>query len=244
MKPLEGKVALVTGGTRGIGNAIVRLFVQQGAQVAFCGRSEEEAKKVARSLGGESLGLGCDVSRHEEVQALVARVQERWGTIHILVNNAGIVLDGLLMRMKEERWDQVIQSNLNSVFHCCKATAPLMVKQRYGRIITIGSVAALRGNAGQCAYTASKAALVGFTKSYAREMASRNITVNLLAPGLIETDMTASLPTGLQEALISQIPLKRAGTVEEVASAVAFLASDEAAYITGTVLRVDGGLGS
>lgn len=244
MKALEGKVALVTGGTRGIGKAIVRRLLDQGARVAFCGRSEEQSRTVAASFGANALGLGCDVSQAAAVDEMIQLIQKKWETIHILVNNAGITMNGLLMRTKEENWSQVMATNLNSVFHTCKTTAPLMLKQRYGRIITVGSVAALRGNAGQCAYAASKAGLIGFTKSYAREMASRNITVNLVAPGLIESDMSADLSLTQAETLIQQIPLKRMGTREEVAAAVAFLVSDEAAYITGSVLSIDGGLGA
>lgn len=244
MSSLKGKIAVITGGTRGIGYAVARLFIERGAQVALCGRSEESASAAAQRLGSSCIGIGCDVSNPAAVDALIGRVAATWGTVHILVNNAGSTDDGLLIRMKDERLERLIQTNLSSVFYTCRATAAMMMKQRYGRIINIGSVAGLRGNAGQCAYAAAKAGLIGFTKSYAREMASRNITVNLVAPGFIDTEMTASFPEAQRDALLSRVPLQRPGTAEEVAAAVAFLASDEAAYITGATLTVDGGLGA
>lgn len=243
MKPLENQVALVTGGTRGIGKACASLFIEQGARVVICGRTEDAAKNVAESLGENCTGYGCDVSDAVAAKNLVETVVENFGGLQILVNNAGTNADGLLMRMKDEQWARVMQTNVDSVFYLCRAASRTMVKQRYGRIITIGSVVGQRGQAGQCNYAASKAALVGFTKACARELAPRNITVNLVAPGLIETDMTATMTEAMREESIKHIPLGRAGAAGDVAAVVAFLASVSAGYITGAVVPVDGGLG-
>ncbi len=243
MGPLTDKVALITGGTRGIGRACAELFVERGATVVLCGRSEESARAAAAQIGGACRGCGCDVSDSGAVKDLINALVAELGGLHILVNNAGLTADGLLPRMKDEDWRHVMATNLDAVFYACRAAARIMLKQRFGRIVNIGSVVGLRGQAGQCNYAAAKAGLVGFTKAYAREVASRNITVNLAAPGLIDTDMTAHLGEAVRAAACEQIPLGRPGAPREVAEVVAFLASDAAAYITGAVIPVDGGLG-
>jgi 3-oxoacyl-[acyl-carrier protein] reductase len=239
----DGKVVLVTGGTRGIGRACALRFAQEGARVALCGRDGDKAAQTASELGYEVRGFGCDVGDAESVNQLIETVNLELGPIAILVNNAGITRDGLLMRMKDEDWGVVIQTNLNGAFHTCRAAARSMIKQRYGRIINLTSIVGIHGQAGQANYSAAKAGIIGFTKAYAQEVASRNITVNAVAPGLIVTDMTAGLGETATQEITDRIPLKRAGTPEDVAAAVAFLASDDAAYITGAVLQVDGGLG-
>lgn len=243
MNALKNQVALITGGTRGIGKACAETCLSNGARVVLCGRDAARAQAVANSLGPSCAGYGCDVSKPEEARRLVDLVAEQFGAIHILINNAGIAEDGLLMRMKDDQWSRVMKTNLDSVFYLCRAASRHMVRQRYGRIINIGSVVGLRGQAGQCNYAASKAALVGFTKACARELAPRNITVNLVAPGLIATDMTAIMSDALREEALKRIPLGRAGTAEDVAHMVSFLASERAGYITGSVILVDGGLG-
>lgn len=242
MNQFEGKVALVTGGSRGIGLACAKLFAGQGAQVIICSRNEDAVQAAAKEIGRACTGVACDVADPDAVKKMVDEISAVHGAIHILVNNAGITDDGLVPMMKNHKWDRVIATNLNGAFYACRAAAKLMLKKRYGRIVNIGSVIGLRGQAGQCNYAAAKAGLIGFTKSYAREVASRNITVNLVAPGLIETDMTSAMSDEMREAARKQIPVARVGSPEEVAYAVAFLASDAAAYITGTVIPVDGGL--
>ena len=241
MNQFEGKVALVTGGSRGIGLACAKLFANQGAQVIICSRNDAAASAAAAEIGNSCTGIACDVSDPEAVKQLLDSVNTTWGALHILVNNAGITEPGLLPRMKNEQWERVIAVNLSSAFYTCRAAAKLMLRQRYGRIVNIGSVIGLRGQAGQCNYAAAKAGLIGFTKSYACEVASRNITVNLVAPGLIETDMTSNMTAEMRDAAVQQIPVARVGSPEEVAYAVAFLASEAAAYITGAVIPVDGG---
>ena len=242
----DGKVALVTGGSRGIGRAIALALAAEGARVALCARNVEAAREVEReiaTLGGETLAQQADVADAAQVDALVKATLEKLGGLDILVNNAGITRDNLLMRLKEEDWDAVMDVNLKGAFNCCKAAVRPMLKARGGRIVNITSVVGLSGNAGQANYAATKAGLVGLTKTLARELASRNITVNAVAPGLVpDTGMTADLSEEASEHMLSQVPLGRAGTPEDVAHAVVFLASARAAYITGQVLQVDGGM--
>ena len=242
---LAEKVAIVTGSTRGIGQAIAEELARQGAKVVISGRNGERAQQVAAAIqeaGGEAIAVQADVSHMADAQRLVRETLERWGRIDILVNNAGITRDNLLLRMSEEEWDTVLQVNLKGAFNCTKSVTRQMMKQRQGRIINITSVVGQMGNAGQANYAASKAGLIGFTKSVARELASRNITCNAVAPGYIQTDMTAALDDAVKDSLKQQIPLGRLGTPEDVARVVAFLCSDDAAYITGQVINVDGGM--
>ena len=244
---LQGKVAIVTGGTRGIGLAIVRTYLQNGAKVALFGSREETVNKAldelkAENAGWEVIGMAPDLTDYAAVEAAMAKVTEAFGRIDILVNNAGITRDGLLMMMKPEDFDAVIAANLRGAFLCMKAVARQMVKQRYGRIVNLSSVVGLRGNAGQVNYAASKAGVIGMTKSLAKELAGRNITVNAVAPGFIDTDMTAALTETAKNAALGSIPMGRMGTPENVAKAVAFLAGEDAGYITGQVLAVDGGM--
>lgn len=243
---LEGKIALVTGASRGIGRAIAIELARAGAEVIINYRgSEDKAKEVKdaiESLGGRAHLLPFDVSDPSAVKSAIKRVEETLGKIHILVNNAGITRDTLLLRMKEEDWDAVLRTNLYSAFYVTQAVLPLMLKERWGRIINISSVVAFTGNPGQVNYASAKAGLIGFTKALALEVANRNITVNAVAPGYIETDMTEKLPEKVKEAFLQEIPLKRPGKPEEVAHLVVFLASDQAGYITGSVFHVNGGL--
>lgn len=244
---LEGKKAVVTGGTRGIGFAIVETFLKNGASVALFGSRQETVDKALAKLKAENpdwdvMGLAPDLTDYAAVEAAMAKVTEAFGRIDILVNNAGITKDGLLMMMKPEDFDAVIAANLRGAFLCMKAVARQMVKQRYGRIVNLSSVVGLRGNAGQVNYAASKAGVIGMTKSLAKELAGRNITVNAVAPGFIDTDMTAALTETAKNAALGSIPMGRMGTPENVAKAVAFLADEDAGYITGQVLAVDGGM--
>ena len=243
---LEGKVALVTGASRGIGRAIALKLASEGAKVAinFAGNTAkaEEVKAEIESNGGEALLVQADVSSAEAVEEMINKVTEKFGKIDILVNNAGITRDGLLMRMKDSDFDDVINTNLKGVYNCTKTVSKLMIKQRSGRIVNMASIVALTGNAGQTNYAAAKAGIIGFSKSAAKELAARGITVNVVAPGFIDTDMTAVIPEKNKEIMLKEIPLGRIGTPEDIANAVKFLASDEAAYITGQVIRVDGGM--
>lgn len=246
MMNFAGKTAVVTGGSRGLGRAICLELAKGGANVVFCYAGNEAAAKettaACEALGAKALAVQCDVAKADEVKALMDAAVKEFGRIDILVNNAGITRDGLLMMMKEEDFDAVIAANLKGTFLCMKAVSRIMMKQRYGRIVNLSSVVGLRGNAGQVNYAASKAGVVGMTKSLAKELASRGVTVNAVAPGFIATDMTAAMTDAAKEATLASIPLQRLGAPEDVAHAVAFLASDEAAYITGQVLCVDGGM--
>ncbi|WP_443663919.1 3-oxoacyl-[acyl-carrier-protein] reductase [Dysosmobacter sp.] len=241
-----GKTAVVTGGSRGLGRAVCLELAKGGANVVLCYAGNEAAAKettaACEALGAKALAVQCNVAKADEVKALMDAAVKEFGRIDILVNNAGITRDGLLMMMKEEDFDAVIAANLKGTFLCMKAVSRIMMKQRYGRIVNLSSVVGLRGNAGQVNYAASKAGVVGMTKSLAKELASRGVTVNAVAPGFIATDMTAAMTDAAKEATLASIPLQRLGAPEDVAHAVAFLASDEAAYITGQVLCVDGGM--
>jgi 3-oxoacyl-[acyl-carrier protein] reductase len=242
---LQGKIALVTGASRGIGRAIALRFAREGANVGINYRtSREEAEAVAKSvreLGVEPKLLHADVSRPDQVQAMFEAL-DVWGGVDILVNNAGVTRDGLLMRMSEDDWDEVMNVNLRGAFLCCRAAARPMVRKRWGRIINMASVVGLAGNPGQSNYAASKAGLIGLTRTLSRELASRNITVNAIAPGFIETDMVASLSEDARSHIRALIPMDGFGTPEDVAAAAAFLASDGARYITGQTIAVDGGI--
>lgn len=242
----SGKTAIVTGGSRGIGRAVCLELAKGGANVVLCYAGNESAANDAvaacEALGAKALAVRCDVADAGEVKALVDTAVKAFGRVDILVNNAGITRDGLLLTMREEDFDAVVATNLRGTFLCMKAVARPMMRQRYGRIVNLSSVVGLRGNAGQVNYAASKAGVVGMTKSLAKELASRNVTVNAVAPGFIETDMTAAMPESAKTATLASIPMQRLGAAEDVARAVAFLASDEAAYITGQVLAIDGGM--
>jgi 3-oxoacyl-[acyl-carrier protein] reductase len=242
----ENQAAVVTGAGRGIGHAIAMRLASEGARVAAVSRTEANAKKIADEINATradaARAYAVDVSDHAAVQKVGAQILEDFGKIDILVNNAGVTRDGLAMRMSVEDWDTVINTNLRGAFNVTQSIIRAMIKQRSGRIINITSVIGLIGNAGQTNYAASKAGLIGFTKSLARELASRNITVNAIAPGYVPTDMTNALSNEIQKSLQEKIPLKRAGSPEDIAAAAVFLASAEAGYITGQVLCVDGGI--
>lgn len=242
MARLAGRMALVTGGGRGIGRAICEALAGEGARVAVADVDTGTAQQTLDSLPTEGMVVHLDVASAESAQAGVSQVLERFGAIDILVNNAGITRDGLVMRMSEADWDLVLAINLKGVFNCSKAVVRPMMKARRGRIISISSVVGVNGNPGQANYAASKAGVIGLTKTLARELASRNITVNAVAPGFIETDMTARLPEEARQAMLGQVPLGRPGMPADVAAVVLFLASDAAAYITGQVLHVNGGM--
>ena len=243
---LQGKCALVTGGSRGIGRAVCLELARQGARVAvnYAGNAAaaQETVEACRALGAEAFAIQADVAGAAESEAMVKEVLARFGRLDILVNNAGVTRDGLMLTMKEADWDAVLDTNLKGAFHCMKAVYRPMMKQKYGRIVNLSSIVGLRGNAGQANYAASKAGLIGLTKSLAKELAARNVTVNAVAPGFIETDMTAALPEKAREALLASIPMGRLGQAEDVARAVAFFAGDDSAYVTGQVLCVDGGM--
>ncbi|HGV3502281.1 3-oxoacyl-ACP reductase FabG [Providencia sp. PROV259] len=238
----EGKIALVTGASRGIGKAIALTLIARGATVIGTATSEKGAEAITAYLDGKGKGLALNVTDAASIEETLTKIREEFGEIDILVNNAGITRDNLLMRMKEEEWQDVIDTNLSSVYRLSKAVLRAMMKKRCGRIISIASVVGVMGNAGQTNYAAAKAGLIGFSKSLAREVASRGITVNVVAPGFIETDMTKALTDEQRAGILSQVPADRLGDAQEIASAVAFLASDEAAYITGETLHVNGGM--
>ena len=239
---LSGKVALVTGGSKGIGLAIAQALAGAGAKVAVCARDGAKAQAVAQELQGGARGYACDVGVAAQAEQAVAAVEQDLGQVDILVNNAGITRDNLLVRIKEEDWDAVLATNLKGAFLMTKLTTRGMMKKRWGRVINITSVVGLTGNAGQANYAASKAGMIGFTRAVARELASRNILVNAVAPGYIETELTAHLTAEQNTALQGAIPLARLGKSSDVAGAVLFLASEFASYITGQVLVVDGGM--
>ncbi|AIQ74169.1 3-oxoacyl-[acyl-carrier-protein] reductase [Paenibacillus odorifer] len=243
---LRGQTALVTGGSRGIGRSIALALAEHGVKVAvnYAGSEAAAQETVARivELGSEGIALRGDVGNSEQAENLVKEVLNTWGRIDIVVNNAGITRDNLIMRMKEEEFDQVIETNLKGVFNCLKAATRPMMKQRYGRIINISSVVGVTGNPGQANYSAAKAGVIGLTKASARELSSRGITVNCIAPGFIDTDMTRELSEEVRSELEKGIPLARLGRPEEIAMAVVFLASEGAAYMTGQTLHVDGGM--
>jgi 3-oxoacyl-[acyl-carrier protein] reductase len=244
-KPLAGRTAVVTGGTRGIGLAIARALAEDGASVVVSGRDAgrlESAVKEVETLGASALGVAADQSKREDCDRLVDAAKDRFGRIDVLVNNAGITRDQLLVRMKDDDWDQVLDTNLRGVFLMTRAVAKSMMRQKSGRIINIASTAGAMGNPGQVNYSAAKAGVIGFTKAAARELAHWNILVNAVAPGLIETDMAAAIPAEAREALLQQVPLKRVGAAREVAEMVRFLAGDGAAYVTGQTIHVNGGL--
>ena len=243
---LDGKVAIVTGGSRGIGAEIGARLAEDGAAVVVSGRDADRLQRAVRDLearGGAALGIAADAASREDCERLVSAARQHFGRIDILVNNAGVTHDELLIRMKDEDWDRVIEVNLRGAFMMTRAVSKALVRQKHGgRIINITSTAGAMGNAGQTNYSAAKAGLIGFTKASARELAHWSILVNAVAPGLIETDMTAPLPAAAREALLAQIALKRSGTAREVAEMVRFLAGDGATYITGQVFHVNGGL--
>ncbi|OCS87637.1 3-oxoacyl-[acyl-carrier-protein] reductase [Caryophanon tenue] len=246
MTKLQGQVAIVTGASRGIGEAIALELAAQGAKIVvnYSG-STEKAQQVVSTIqanGGEAIAVQASVSQTDAVDALVKQTIEAFGRVDILVNNAGITRDNLMMRMKEDEWDDVIDTNLKGVFLCTKAVTRTMMKQRYGRIINISSIVGVSGNAGQANYVAAKAGVIGLTKTTAKELASRNILVNAIAPGFITTEMTDALPEDVKNAMLAQIPLAKLGQPMHIAKAVAFLASEDASYITGQTLHIDGGL--
>ncbi|MDM5232199.1 3-oxoacyl-[acyl-carrier-protein] reductase [Lysinibacillus pakistanensis] len=246
MRKLEGKVAVVTGASRGIGRAIALKLADEGAKVVvnYSGSQAKAEEVVARiqENGGEAIAVQASVSQTEEVTALMDTAVKTFGSLDILVNNAGITRDNLLMRMKEDEWDDVLNTNLKGVFLCTKAVTRQMMKQRAGRIINISSIVGVAGNAGQANYVAAKAGVIGLTKTTAKELASRNILVNAIAPGFIETEMTDQLPEELKQGMLTQIPLAKLGQPADIAKAVAFLASDDANYMTGQTLHIDGGM--
>jgi 3-oxoacyl-[acyl-carrier protein] reductase len=238
----QDKVVVVTGASRGIGREIAAAFAREGARVACVATTVGGANSTAESIGGGAMGYACDVSDVEQVDASFTKIQEDMGTPAILVNNAGIARDNLMMRLKDDDWDRVIDVNLKGAFLCIKAVSRPMMKARYGRIINLSSVIGLHGAAGQTNYAASKAGLIGLTMAVAKELGSRNITCNAVAPGFIETDMTDTLPADFKDQAIKQAPAGRLGTPEDIAPAILFLASEEAGYITGQTLTIDGGL--
>jgi 3-oxoacyl-[acyl-carrier protein] reductase len=239
---LTGRTALVTGSTRGIGRAIAESLAGAGARVAVVGRDEARAREAAAAISPDAMGFACDVGDVASVTSLVESAEKAFGGIDILVNNAGLTRDNILFRLKDDDWDQVLDANLRGAFVAIRAASRGMMKKRWGRIVNIASVVGLVGNKGQANYAASKAGLIGLTKSVAKELASRNILANVVAPGFIETDMTAAMTEEAKKALFAQIPLERLGKPSDIAALVTFLASDAASYITGQVFVVDGGM--
>ncbi|MFA5388447.1 MAG: 3-oxoacyl-[acyl-carrier-protein] reductase [Candidatus Omnitrophota bacterium] len=242
---LEGKVALITGGARGIGREIGIMFAKQGADIAICDVNPEEAQKTVKDiedLGRKAISFKADVTDSKQVQEMTDKILDKFNKIDILINNAGITKDNLLLRMSEEEWDKVIAVNLKGTFVCTKIVSRVMLKQRSGRIVNLASIIGIMGNAGQANYAASKAGIIGLTKSVAKELASRNICVNAIAPGFIMTDMTAKLPEDVQKKMLSVIPLARFGEAKDVAELAIFLSSESSSYITGQVIQVDGGM--
>jgi len=246
MAEVVKRTILITGGSRGIGRGICMAFAHADNHIYFNyssdGEAADQTEKLVTAAGGSATGQRVNVASEKEVSELVKRALDETGRIDVLVNNAGITRDGLIVRMKEADWDDVLNINLKGTFNCIKAASKIMLKQRYGRIINVSSVVGVSGNPGQANYVASKAGIIGLSKAVAKELASRNITVNVVAPGFIETDMTASLPDKARAAMVAQIPLGRAGTARDIAATVVFLASDQAAYITGQVIHVSGGM--
>jgi 3-oxoacyl-[acyl-carrier protein] reductase len=236
------KTVVVTGSARGIGRSIAESFAALNANVVICDLDQQQVEAVAAEIGARAVGFKADVTSVADLEQLFEKVVEKFGRVDVLVNNAGITRDTLMIRMNEKDWDTVLDINLKGSFLATKLAAKIMMKQRSGRIISISSVVGLTGNAGQANYAASKAGLIGFTKSAAKELAARGITVNAVAPGFIQTEMTEAMPDAAKEAFLVQVPLKRPGTPQDVASAVLFFASDAASYVTGQVLAVDGGL--
>jgi 3-oxoacyl-[acyl-carrier protein] reductase len=243
---IDGKIALITGGSRGIGRATALELAKEGVKVAVNYKSRDkeaqEAVEAVAAMGGEAMAIAADVTQGLQVEAMVKQISDSWGGVDILVNNAGIIHDSLLLRMSEEVWDNVIDTNLKGAYHCTKAVLRFMVRQRWGRVINVVSVAGIEGNFGQSNYAASKGGLIAFTRSIAKEVAARNITVNAVAPGFIDTEIVAGITPDFRKLIISRIPLGRFGEVEDVAAMVAFLASEKGKYITGEVIRVDGGI--
>jgi 3-oxoacyl-[acyl-carrier protein] reductase len=244
---MEGRVALVTGASRGIGRATAMALAGDGHRVALCYRADKEGAvetaAAVREAGGEAITVQADVVDAGAVDLAFKEVESTWGPVQVLVNNAGVTRDGLLLRMSDDAWGEVVRTNLDGAFHAIRRAAPSMVKARFGRIVNVGSVAGMLGSAGQANYAAAKAGLVGLTRSVARELASRNITCNLVLPGPVDTAMIEALPDSRRQELARQVPLGRLGTPEEVAAVIAFLVSGPAAYITGALVPVDGGLG-
>jgi len=238
----DGKIALVTGASRGIGRSIAELLAERGAKVVGTATSKEGAEAISSYLGDKGKGYVLNVTDTESIDSTLSKIRAEFGEIDILVNNAGITSDNLLLRIKKEEWDRVIDTNLTSIFSLSKAIMRSMMKKRYGRIISVGSVIGTLGNIGQANYAAAKAGVIAFSKSLAREVATRGITVNVVSPGFIETDMTRALTDEQQACILANVPVGRLGDAKEIASAVAFLASDEAAYITGETLHVNGGM--
>ena len=242
----EGKVAIITGAGRGIGKAIAERLASEGADVVICDVDKEAAERAAEEIRSKysvkAIAISADVANEGDVNSMVEETIKNFGRVDFLINNAGITRDSLLLRMSEEEWDKVIAVDLKSVFLCTRAVIRHMMRQRFGRIVNISSVIGLRGNVGQANYASAKAGIIGFTKSAARELAGRNITVNAVAPGYIQTEMTERLPQEVKEEMLKQVPLGRPGLPDDVAGVVAFLCSEDASYITGEIIRVDGGM--